>query len=193
MLRRSVSLRAAVNASSRSAVEREFANSGFFTRLSARIADKLARRRKIDDLADYVDKELRLEFHSSFTMAMHVVTFALMTPLMYVVTEGVAPPSKLALMFGAMKREDYDKLFTWIPWQMCSVGHAFLFAAFYIYVTPYIRYPFFVHGLAPLFRRLGLVKHRDFTGTRRSAAPASATAPQSKSAAGWKSSSTTKR
>lgn len=152
------------NASGRQAVERQFGKSNIFARLSTRFADKLAKRRKIDDLADYVDQDLRFEFTSSFEYAMGGFTLLLMAVPIYLVTEGYTPPSKITVLMGMQNSKDYED--TWktiesygVPWWTSSIGHAALFFVLYQF-TPYIRYPFFVHCLAPFYRKLGWVTHR---------------------------------
>lgn len=156
---------ASTNASGRQAVERQFGKSNPVARVCAKFADKLSKRRKIDDLADYVDQDLRFEFTSSFEYAMGAFTFVLMAVPIFFVTEGWTPPSKVTVLVGMMSEKEFND--TWdliqskwgIPWWMSSVGHAALFFVLY-QLTPWIRYPFYVHVLAPFYRKLGWVTHR---------------------------------
>ncbi len=137
--------------------ERSFGTSNRVARFAARIADQLAKRRRIDDLADYVDRELRFEFVPAFEYAMAAFSIALMAPVIYVVTEGIVTPSRLVVWMGAMSEADYKKSWAPFPWWSWTAGHGMLFYCVY-QLTPYVRYPFFVHVLAPFFRRRGWVR-----------------------------------
>jgi hypothetical protein len=165
MFRFSIPRFISANASGRQAVERQFGMSNPVARFASRMADKLARRRKIDDLADFVDQELRFEFTPSFEYAMGAVTLFVMAVPMYLVCEGVTPPSKVTVLVGMMTEKEWAA--TWdamtnqwhIPWWTSSIGHAALFFVLYQF-TPYFRFPFFVHVMAPFYRKMGWVTHR---------------------------------
>lgn len=165
MLRFSPFRFASTNASGRAAVERQFGKRNPVARFSAKMAEKLAKRRKVDDLADYVDQDLRFEFTSSFEYAMGGFTLLIMALPMYLVCEGWTPPSKVTVWVGMMTEKEYNE--TWemmtnkwgIPWWTSSIGHAALFFVLYQF-TPYIRYPFYVHVMAPFYRKMGWVTNR---------------------------------
>ena len=91
-------------------------------------------------------------------------TLVLMAVPMYLVTEGYTPPSKVTVWTGMLSQKEYDD--TWksisdagVPWWMSSVGHASLFFVIYQF-TPYVRYPFYVHVMAPFWARMGWTTHR---------------------------------
>lgn len=123
------------------------------------------RDRNIDKLADYVNSDLRFQFHKSFLWAMNFLTVCAFTPFMYLVCEGHLQPSRLLVAARVMSDDELAKQFAALELMLGAratlativVAYGSLFYLTFNLLFCYPRYHFFVAVLAPLWRRLGLV------------------------------------
>lgn len=158
MLHRSFRL-LSVNRAAEAVLNRIDSERGVLSRSGASFAKWALRPRKIDEMANYVDNDLRFQFHGSFRWMMDLYTFALVVPPFYLMFYNYVNVSDLAVVSGMVSQERYDRLWAQVPWQSVVVGQAMIWWGIY-YVSAYLRYPVFLHVLAPLWKRLGLVRQR---------------------------------
>lgn len=118
----------------------------------------MAKKRNIDQLQIDVEGRIADELHWSFRHVMKVMTALMTTPVLVGLLSGTLQPTHFFLVrSGAVQEEKYISMWKLAnPW-IVAAGQLLLFAIYYD-VTIYLRMPLFAHVLAPIYRKLGLLK-----------------------------------
>ncbi|ORC90076.1 uncharacterized protein TM35_000091260 [Trypanosoma theileri] len=115
----------------------------------------LTRRRPIDYLALQVDGPITKELHPSFRYVKYFCTFLLTAPVFVLLITGVLSPSYYVLVpSGFVNADQFARMWEFSHWSVVLAGQIFIFLIFYD-LSVYVRYPFFAHVLAPIYRRFG--------------------------------------
>ncbi|KAH9598941.1 hypothetical protein LSM04_004298 [Trypanosoma melophagium] len=116
----------------------------------------LTRRRPIDYLALQVDGPITKELHPSFRYVKYFCTFLLAAPVFVLLVTGVLSPSYYVLVpSGFLTADQFERMWEFSHWAVVLAGQIFIFLIFYD-LSVYVRYPFFAHVVAPIYRRCGL-------------------------------------
>lgn len=118
----------------------------------------LTRRRPIDYLAIEVDGPMTKELHPSFRYVRNGLTFFFFAPvLVFLISGHMKPTYYLLVSTNLVPADHYEKMWDFSNWAVVLAGQLF-FALLLYDLSVYIRYPFFAHVLAPLYRSLGLLR-----------------------------------
>ncbi|KPA80282.1 hypothetical protein ABB37_04577 [Leptomonas pyrrhocoris] len=118
----------------------------------------MTRRRPVDYLAIEVDGAITKELHSSFRYVKHGLTCLVFIPFLVALLSGSLQPTYYLLVpTGLVPYDHYVRMWSFGNWAIVMAGQLFFALAVYD-LSVYVRYPFFAHVLAPIYRKMGWLR-----------------------------------
>lgn len=118
----------------------------------------MTRRRPVDYLAIEVDGPITMELHPSFRYVKNGLTCLVFVPFVVLLISGVLQPTYYLLVpTGLVPYDHYVQMWSFSHFAIVLAGQ--LFFALVVYdLSVYVRYPFFAHVLAPMYRKMGWLR-----------------------------------
>lgn len=118
----------------------------------------MTRRRPVDYLAIEVDGPITKELHPSFRYVKNGLIALIFVPFVLLLVSGVLQPTYYLLVpTGLVPDDHYVQMWSFSNWAIVLAGQ--LFFALVVYdLSVYLRYPFFAHVVAPLYRKAGWLR-----------------------------------
>ena len=138
-------------------LKRSAARVGTTQRVFRRLCDFVERDRGWNKQANYVDRVLVHEFHTSFSVVLHSTSFVVLMPVFWMIWEGHWQPTRILVRLGVVTQDMIDEPFSQIHPAFTGIAHTCLFFILWEMFN-FIKYPAFERAVAPLWRKLGLAK-----------------------------------
>lgn len=118
----------------------------------------MTRRRPVDYLAIEVDGPITKELHPSFRYVKNGLTCLVFIPFVVLLVSGHLQPTYYLLVpTGLVPYDHYVQMWSFSNVAIVLAGQ--LFFALVVYdLSVYLRYPFFAHVLAPMYRKMGWLR-----------------------------------